>query len=156
MSRGLGITLVALLLVLILGIAGLAGYVFFVMKPGALPSAVPAAQVEKAAEEETKKGAEPSFLKLKNFVTDLADKERLRYVDVAVAIAVTDDAALESAKKMEPQIRDVILSQLRSKVAGDLTGAAGKDKLAQELTEGLAPVLKKQLKKVYIVDLVIQ
>ncbi len=153
MSKGLTITLVASVLVLALGVAGLAGYVFL-KQPAAATTPAPAEKAQTETKETAVEAA--SFLKLKNFVTDLADKDRLRYADVTIALGLVDEVALEGSKKMESQIRDVILSQLRTKVAADLAGAAGKEKLAEDLMKSLAPVLKKQLTKVYITDLVIQ
>lgn len=152
MSRGLTIALVASVLVLALGVAGLASYVF--LRPAATSAAdpTPAEPAPKA----TAKGEPLAFLKLKNFVTDLADRDRLRYVDVTVALGLETEAAVEEAKKVEPQIRDLILSNLRSKKAEDLAGAAGKDRLAEELTQELGEVLHDLLKRVYVTDLVVQ
>lgn len=147
MSKGLTITLVASVLVLALGVAGLAAWVFLKQPAIAAPAPSPAGH---AIEPEV------TFFKLKNFVTDLADKDRLRYVDVTISLALIDSKALETAKKNEPQIRDAILSQLRINLAVDLAGAAGKDKLAEELAKAVVPILKKQLTKVYITDLVVQ
>lgn len=153
MSRGLTIALVASILVLALGVAGLATYIF--LRPAAVPETTVASKPAEQEEEDEKEG-EIVFLSLKNFVTDLSDKDRLRYADITVSLAISDAAALEEAKKKEPQIRDAVLGLLRSRLAADLLGAAGKDRLAEELTKALHPVLKKSLKKVYITDMIVQ
>lgn len=152
MSRGLQIALVSSILLLALGVAGLGAYVF--LGPGPTASTAQPA----AANADTSDGAEATavFFKTKNFVTDLADKDRLRYVDVTVALAIKDEVALEAVKKLEPQIRDIILSQLRVRVSADLAGAVGKEKLAETLQTGLTELLKSRLVKVYVTDLIIQ
>lgn len=147
MKKGLMIGLVGAVAVLFVGVAGLGYYVF--MRPAAAATA-PAETHAEAAD------AELSFLKLKNFVTDLADKDRARYVDVTIAVGVKDEAAMESVKTKEPQIRDIILTQLRTRVAADLLGSVGKDRLAESLKEPLTKLLKENFKAVYITDLVVQ
>ena len=147
MSKGLKIGLVGAIVVLFLGVAGLAYMVF--IRPA--PAAAATTEHKESASE-----AAPEFLKLKNFVTDLADKDRARYVDVTVAVGMKDAAALTEGKKYETQIRDIILTQLRNRTAADLVGAQGKDKLAEGLKEALGKLLKENLKAVYITDLVVQ
>ena len=147
MKKGVLIGLVGAVAVLFIGVAGLGYYVF--MRPAAAAAAPAETHTEEAE-------IELSFLKLKNFVTDLADKDRARYVDVTIAVGVKDEVALESVKKQETQIRDIILTQLRSRVAADLLGAAGKEKLAESLKEPLTKLLKESFKAVYITDLVVQ
>ncbi len=149
MSRGLLIALVASILVLALGVAGLGAYVF--LKPSGS-----AAVAETSSSKDVAKTTPLEFLKLKNFVTDLADKDRLRYIDVTIALAVVDVKALEEAKKKEPQIRAMILSQLRERTSADLAGARGKDRLAEALNGPLAALLGDVFKGIYITDLVVQ
>lgn len=153
MSRKLTIGLIAAVAVLTLGVASLAAFVF--MRPAAAAE-VKIVEVEKKAEAPTPL----EFLALKNFVTDLADKERARYVDVTMQLGFRDAVDLAAAKKLEPQIRDIILGQLRTRVAADLAGATGKEKLAESLkvplTELLKSTAKNGLKGIFITDLVVQ
>lgn len=150
MNRGLVIALVAAVLVLALGQIGLGAWVF--LGPGR--TAVPP-QEETTAE--ILPGSEDTvFFETDNFVTDLADKDRLRYVDVSVSLAMRNERALETAKQLEPQIRDAILGQLRLRTAPELAGSAGKDDLSAALQSALSNLLGDGLVKVYITDLVIQ
>lgn len=152
MSRGLLITLVAAVLILAVGVAGLAAYIF--LGPGL--SAVGNSAPREPAPAVEGGDALQVFLTLQNFVTDLSDKDRLRYVDVTVVLGLKDEVALATVKKMDPQVRDTILSQLRAMVAADLAGASGKDRLAKTLETRLADQLKGHLKAVYITDLIVQ
>lgn len=154
MNRGMQMALVAAILVLALGVAGLAAYVF--LQPAGARGTVAKPAEAQNSSDAAGTAAESFFFKTKNFTTDLADKDRLRYADVTVALAMKDQAAVEAAKSAEPQIRDVILSQIRTRVAADLAGPAGKDKLAESLQKALSDLLKAQFKKVYVTDLVIQ
>lgn len=152
MSKGLVIGLIGALLLLFVGVAGL-GYMVLMRPVAAAPAPV---EHKETKSEDDASHATVEFLKLKNFVTDLADKDRSRYVDVTIAVGFKDAEALATGKKLEPQIRDIILSQLRTRVAAELAGPTGKDKLAETLKEPLAKLLKDGLKAIYITDLVIQ
>lgn len=152
MNRGLIIALVASVLVLALAVAGLGAYVFF-LQPVAAPAAESGKEKTKGTQETT---VELEYLKLKSFVTDLADKDRPRYIDTSIALAFADKVSADAAKKLEPQIRDLILSQIRTRTAVELAGADGKEKLARSLQTSLAPLLKESLKAVFITDLVVQ
>lgn len=151
MSRGLQIALVASTLLLVVAVGGIAAYLFL-YSPGVAANPSHDAQ----AAEATKADAEAFYFKPKNFVTDLADKDRLRYVDLTIALAMKDEAAVEVAKKIEPQIRDKVLQQVRQQVAADFAGSAGKASLAETLQTALSELLKGQLVKVYVTDLVVQ
>lgn len=150
MNRGLVIGLVAAVLVLALGLTGLGAYVL-------LGPERTASQTEPAADTaDSAATTDVVFFETDHFVTDLADKDRLRYVDVTVSLAMRDDDALEEAQQLEPQIRDTILGQLRLRTASELAGSAGKDDLATALKNALVNLLGDGLVKVYITDLVVQ
>jgi flagellar protein FliL len=150
MSKGLTITLVTATLVLTVAVAGIGAYVFLFQPTAAAEGAAHTEEPVEAAH------AEAFYLQPAAFLTNLADKERLRYINVSIALALKDEAALESAKKIEPQLRDVVLDHLRQKVAADFAGAEGKAKLAETLQAGLTQILKGSLTKVYVTDLVVQ
>lgn len=148
MSRRLQTVLVVAIVFLAVGFCGIAAYLF--LGSGALqPKAAAKAPPKEVA-------VDACFLQLDHFVTNLADADRARYVDVTVALAMKDEKAVEAAAKLEPKIRDVILSQLRIRVASDFTGAAGKDDLAKALEKSLSGLLNGNLQKAYVTDLIIQ
>lgn len=151
MSKGLQVALIAAIVLLALSVAALGAYLF--LSRGARPSDHKAVQSETTS---SAKVAEGVFFKTKNFVTNLADSDRLRYVDATVALAVKDEAALEVAKTIEPQIRDTVLGQLRQRTAAELSGPAGKDKVAEALSAAISELLPGQLLKVYVTDLTVQ
>jgi len=150
MNRGLVIGLVAAVIVLAAGQIGLGAWVF--LGPG---RTAPTMQNQPAVDVSTDP-ADLVFFETDHFVTDLADKDRLRYVDVTVTLAMRNQKALEKAEQLEPQIRDTILGQLRLRTAPELAGSAGKSDLAEALQNALSGLLGDGLVKVYITDLVIQ
>ncbi len=154
MSRGLLIALISAVLVLALGVAGIAAYLF--LGPKDAPAATGDSHAEAPAETKkaTKVGAS---LELKKFVTNLADSNT-RYIDVTVALGVADEAAKEELNEMTPQVRDVIVKTIRSMSSADLTGPQGMDKLSEAITTGLEAVegVNELVLKVYVTDMVIQ
>lgn len=153
MNRGLLIALVAAVLVLALGVAGIAGYVFFLMPKGTAAAAPPEPEVKA---ESHKPAGEATVHTMTKFVTNLADVDRLRYIDVTIGLGLKSADSEHFVEEAEIQIRDIILRQIRSLTAADLAGAQGADRLAQAVEEGLAEMLKEHLTKVYVTDMVVQ
>lgn len=151
MSRGLMIALVSAVLVLALGVAGIAVYVFVVLPGQNAGGEKPAAMAE--THSETRAGAS---VRLNKFVTNLADKDRIRYIDLSVALGVRAESDVAAIEEMEPEIRDAILSQIRNMTSQDLAGSEGKNRMAEAIQKGLASLLKERLVKVYVTDMVIQ
>lgn len=152
MNRGLVMALVAAVVILAVGVAGIAGYVFFLMPKGN------AANVAAAApKDESKKSAvEVKVHKMNKFVTNLGDMDRLRYIDVTIGLGLRGEESVTFVKDADPQIRDIILRQIRSLTASDLAGSQGADKMALVIEQGLTEVLKEHLTKVYVMDMVVQ
>ncbi|MFZ5826789.1 MAG: flagellar basal body-associated FliL family protein [Bacillota bacterium] len=152
MNRGLIIALVAAVLVLAVGVAGIAGYVFLLMPK----SAAAKAEVPEKKEETKKAPVEVKVYKMTKFVTNLADTDRLRYIDVTIGLGLKSAESETFVKDTEPQIRDIVLRQIRSLTATELAGAQGADRLAQAIEQGLAEMLKDHMTKVYVTDMVVQ
>lgn len=149
MSRGLTVSLIAALIILALAVAGMGAYLFLHRPDGTgLPL--------KPVQAEQKPPPEPVYVNLKNFVTDLADKDRMRYVDVTITLGMRDQIGADMAKRLEPQLRHVILSTLRQSLASNLAGAQGKAGLAEVLQVKLSESLREHLIEIYITDLVVQ
>lgn len=152
MSRGLLVTLVTAVLVLALGVAGLATYVFVFMPK----NAAPAAAKEAPAKTEQTSAVDPAFYTMKSFMTNLADKDRVRYIDVTISLGLKTADSKKFAESADPQIRHLILTQIRSMSAAELSGPEGKQKLAEAVKTCLNDLMKDHLSKVYITDMVIQ
>jgi flagellar basal body-associated protein FliL len=93
---------------------------------------------------------------LPRFVTDLSDRERRRFVDVTVAVAVADEPSASALQSRMTEVRDAVLGYLRSQGAAELLGSAGKERLASALVQVVAPLVPGGVRKVYITDLLVQ
>ena len=89
-------------------------------------------------------------------MTNLADKDRLRYIKFSVALGLRTAESEQIAEGAAPQVRDVVLSQVRELTSSDLSGADGKERLAQTIKTGLDAVLPGHVTRVYVTDMVIQ
>lgn len=148
MNRGLLVALVAAVIVLAVGVAGLAVYVWR-FPPGSTATGGATAAPGQAA-------VEKAYYEMDKFVTNLADTDRLRYIQFSVALGLVSESAKETAQEADPQVRDVVLSKVRVLTAKDLSGADGKERLAQAIKEGLDAILPGHVTRVYITDMVIQ
>lgn len=154
MNRGLITALVAAVVILAVGVAGLTTYVFFFMpQPGGAVAAGGGSTTTVAAGDPV---LEAAYYELDQFVTNLADKDRLRYIQFSVALGLRSARSEELAKEASPQVRDVVLSQVRELTAQDLSGADGKERLAEAIKEGLDAILPGHVTRVYVTDMVIQ
>jgi|GEM_PF-4242129 len=150
MSRGLLVTLISAVVVLAVGMAAIAAYLF--LGPGIAPAASGEAPAE--TKEATPVGA---TVELEAFKTNLNDAH-IRYIDVTVALGVEDEGAAEELDAMTPQIRDVIIKRIRSMSAADLSGPDGTDKLAKAIEEGLGGIdgVSDLVLKVFVTDMMVQ
>lgn len=154
MNRGLIAALVAAVVILAVGVAGLAAYVIFILpQSGGLVAAGGGGGTAVVAGEPV---LEAAYYELDEFVTNLADKDRLRYIKFKVALGLRSASSEEVARNASPQVRDVVLSQVRELTAADLSGADGKERLAQAIKEGLDGLLPGHVTRVYVTDMVIQ
>lgn len=94
-------------------------------------------QTEQAAKEEEQP---PIYEKLETFTVNLADREH--YLQVEVALKLSDPDAQQKVKLYMPEVRDVMLRLLSSKTYEELGSQEGKDKLASEIQTQLNDVLR--------------
>ncbi len=73
----------------------------------------------------------PIYEKLDTFTVNLADHES--YLQVEIALKVTDAKVQERIKLYMPEVRDALLRLLSSKSAAELAGSEGKERLAGEI-----------------------
>ena len=79
-----------------------------------------------------------------------------RFVRCGLVLEVTDKKSIPELKQ-EPQIRDTVISILRTKTQEDIAGSAGMERLRRELNEAITEVLpEKIIANVYFTELVVQ
>lgn len=141
--------MIALALAVILASAGAAGGAAFLVLRAIEGN--PAAT--KLTEGERAKG---KVVTLSRFLTDLADRDRRRYVDVTMSVLVEGETAALALQEDMPEVRDAVLGYLRSQGASELIGSVGKERLAAALEQVLGPLVPGGVRKVYITDMVVQ
>jgi len=110
------------------------GYLFLRPHLGARGPAVKAAPPE----------VEHAMVELEEFVINLADTDRARYVKVTLALEVTDDKTAEHInKKMLPRVRDAIIMAMSKQCFRVINTAEGKVALKHELVAAINRALPK-------------
>lgn len=100
--------------------------------------------------------ATPTYL-MENLVLNPAGTGGTRFLMVSVAFGVKDEAAAESMKARDHEVRDAMLGVLGTKTVGQLADIAVRDSIKSELVRqvgGLFP--KGTVKRVYFPQFVIQ
>lgn len=132
---------IALLLTLLLGSAGGGAWYFLrdqqpaAAKPGATRTA-------KSAKAKSDPAKPPLFVTLEPFTVNLQREDASpQYLQVGLALKVTDADFVEAIKLHMPEVRNRILLLLSSKKASELATAEGKKTLSTELSrEVLQPL----------------
>lgn len=119
-----------------------------------------------AAEEEHEEGkggeaaaplaGAPTYL-MENLVLNPAGTGGTRFLMVSVAFGVADEAAVETLKASDPQIRDALLGVLGTKTVAQLANIAARDSLKVELRHKVGGLFARgTVKQVYFPQFVIQ
>jgi flagellar FliL protein len=132
---------IALLLTLLLGGAG--GGAWYLLQDQQPAAAKPgAAKPAKAANAKPDISKPPLFVTLEPFTVNLQHEDASsQYLQVGLALKVSDAGAVDAIKLRMPEIRNRILLLLSSKKASELATAEGKKTLSTELSrEVLQPL----------------
>ena len=80
-----------------------------------------------------------------------------RFVRTGLVVEVTDKKCIAELARRDPQVRDAVISILRTKTQEDISGAAGMEKLRQELGRAISGLLSEgSIANVYFTELVVQ
>jgi len=94
------------------------------------------------------------------FVVNLADKEAARYLRIKISLMVDDKAKVAEITENEAltlKVRDIILQTLTKKTAQELMDEEGKNKLREEIHQGIDRYFKEpKLTDVMFTEFVIQ
>lgn len=101
--------------------------------------------------------AKGSAVTLKEFVTNLSDIERPRYIKVTFELVARDERDAKRLEENAPLVRDIILSLLNSKRSTEVSGETGAATLKAEIMERINTRLGGPfVQKVLITDFVVQ
>lgn len=80
-------------------------------------------------------GAGVAFVDMPDLIVNLqSESPRLRYLKLRMALEVADAPAAEAVKQLMPRVMDSFQLYLRALTLGDVQGAAGMQRLKEELT----------------------
>ncbi len=129
-----GLLKIVLLLTLLLGGAGGGAWYFLQDQQPAEATKPGAAKAAKAANAKQVPSKPPVFVTLEPFTVNLQQGDSSsQYLQVGLALKVTDAEFVDAIKLYMPEIRNRVLLLLSSKSAGDLATAEGKKTLSTEL-----------------------
>lgn len=94
-----------------------------------------------AAGAEKPKPKPPIFERLDTFTVNLAGGDQDRYLQVEISLKISDRKIADDVKLHLPEIRDAMLRLLSSKKAQDISTAAGKTKLSEEIRQRINKVI---------------
>lgn len=129
-KKKLLVIILALVAVLVLVGGGLTVYLLTTPPPGE-------GQAHAEAEEDARP---PVYEKLESFTVNLADGET--YLQVEIHLMLGDPKLQERLKQRMPEVRDMIIRLLSSKLAEELAVPEGKDALAADVQSQLNGLLK--------------
>ncbi len=80
-----------------------------------------------------------------------------RFVRTGLVVEVGDKKYISELARRDPQVRDAVISILRTKTQEDISGAAGMERLRQELGRAISGLLPEgSITNVYFTELVVQ
>ena len=153
MSNKLMFMVVAVVLVLMIGLAG--GFFMMWNKMSALSAQANAAANPEA--EQTQTPALGPLFSLDTFIVNLADAGRNRYLRVTMDLELADTTDSAQLTERLPQVRDSILMILPSKQFDDIASMEGKIALRDEIIAKLNSLFAKNVvTNIFFTEFVVQ
>ena len=99
----------------------------------------------------------PQLVRVGEFVTNLADTERRRFIQVEVQVQTSDPAVAAEVQADVVSIKDAILGALRSRTYAEISGQDGMSSLKAEILALLNSMLSSgTVEEVYFTDFIVQ
>ena len=155
-------SLVMMLVIVLLSNAAGAGVTWFLVRRAMAPQVVAAAEEGKGKEtvDMAAQLEKSAVIPLEPFVVNLADTDAARYLRIKISLMIDDKSkvkGVEENQALQLKVRDVILSTLTRKTSHDLINDEGKNKLRQEIQDGVGKFFKEpKLNDVMFTEFVIQ
>ena len=151
--------LLIILIVVVLG--GAVGAMKFLGIGPFKKAEAPAAE-EAQKKEEEKQPPKPKvevgpMVTMEPVIVNLADPSGRRYVKVTMTFELDSDAVKKEFEERLPQIKDLLITLLRSKTSAELNDPGGIFRLKEEIVSRINTLLVTgKVKRVYFTDFVIQ
>lgn len=103
-----------------------------------------------------KSGLGPT-IELDNFVVNITDGERTRYLKTGITLEAMDKKTKKEIEQRKPQIRDAILFLSSNKNFRELRDLQGKKQLQADLQHKINSILQKgKVKRIFFTEFVVQ
>lgn len=146
--------------IMLLFLVALALTVYFAVNQGAWEKLLSSGQQsgqEYAQAEQTGSGNLGPVVKLKEFVVNVTDGDRTRYLKAGVSLEAINSRTKNEIKQRKPQIRDAILFHASNKDYRELRDMQGKKQLQAEIQHKINSILQKgKVRQVFFTEFVIQ
>jgi flagellar FliL protein len=148
--------------ILLLFLAALILTLYIVINEGAWENLIgsgksSAAQSYASAESSGDGGSLGPLIKLNNFVVNVTDGERTRYLKAGITLEGVNSQTKREIKQRKPQIRDAVLSHASNKNFRELRDLQGKQQLQAEIQHKINSILQRgKVRRVFFTEFVIQ
>jgi len=145
---------------LMLGGAGLGGYLFLGHKTAAADDSHATAGEEKHESEKkvaADKKAKTQIVTLKPIVVNLRNSKGTRFLKVTIGMETTSEAVASELQKLSPQLSDFLIDKFCNVEITDVDNSVGRNKLKREILAGTNELLENgYVSTVYFTEFVIQ
>ena len=146
------------LAILLLAAVGLT--LFFFLSQGSWGGLMGEKQQEEG-KNSSERGSESTSLgptiKLDNFVINIIDGERTRYLKAGITLEAMDKKTKQEIQNRKPQIRDAVIFLSSNKNFRELRDLQGKKQLQADLQHKINSILKKgKVRRIFFTEFVVQ
>ena len=97
------------------------------------------------------------LVRVGEILTNLADSDRPRYIQVNVDLEVEGERAARALEERMPEVRDQLIALLRATRYAEVQGAEGMARLAERMVERLNQQLREgRVRRVFFTSFVVQ
>lgn len=150
--------LVLPILLLLLVAVGLITYFFLYQGAWAgLTGGEQQAESKNASESQAERNSLGPTIKLDNFVVNINDGERTRYLKTGITLEAMDEKTKKEIENRKPQIRDTVIFLSSNKNFRELRDLQGKKQLQADIQHKINSILKKgKVRRIFFTEFVVQ
>lgn len=146
------IMLVGVLLVVTVGLV-----VYFIGHNSSSTKIADAKQLEPSERQSSSRESLGPLVEIENFVVNIMDNERTRYLKAALTLEAIDKQTKEEIDQRKPQIRDAILFHVSNKKFREISDLQGKKQLRAELIHRINSLLSQgKVRRIFFTEFVVQ
>jgi len=115
------------------------------------------AEDKNASESQSESQSLGPTIKLDNFVVNISDGERTRYLKTGITLEAMDKKTKQEIKNRKPQIRDAVIFLSSNKNFRELRDLQGKKQLQADIQHKINSILKEgKVRRIFFTEFVVQ